>query len=125
MQEAITVDPEQLAERRGITPIRLAFLAVVGLDQYHLVATIVSQHANQPIIEATDLQDGHEGPTIAQPLTGELLEKGVDLLRLGRDLAGLQDIAAFIAERDRDLPCVLVDSQVQHDSSSVRHEVAP
>jgi len=64
---------------------------------------VILEHANQPIIEATDLQDGHEGPTIAQPLTGELLEKGVDLLRLGRDLAGLQDIAAFIAECERQL----------------------
>ena len=32
VQQAITVGPKQLAERRGVTAIRLAFLAVVGLD---------------------------------------------------------------------------------------------
>jgi hypothetical protein len=48
-----------------------------------------------------------------QALTGELPEESVNLVRLRRDLAGLQDIAAFIAERDRDWPCVLVDAQVQ------------
>jgi hypothetical protein len=48
-----------------------------------------------------------------QALAGELLKEGVDLVRLRRDLPGLQDIAVVVAERDRDLPCVLVDSQVQ------------
>src|SRR5262249_54048108 len=30
------------------------------------------------------------------------------------DLPGLQDIAALVAEGDRELPCVLIDPQVQH-----------
>src|SRR5262249_33896376 len=34
-----------------------------------------------------------------------------------KDSTNFRD-AYTIAERDRDLPCVLVDSQVQHDSSS-------
>ena len=48
------------------------------------------------------------------PLTSELLEEGVDFLRLRLNLARLKDITAVVAERDRDLPCVLIDSQVQH-----------
>ena len=35
-------------------------------------------------------------------------------------LAGLQDIASFVAERDGDLPRVLVDPQVQHRWFSYR-----
>jgi len=49
-----------------------------------------------------------------QTLARQLLEESVDLLRLGRHLPSLHDVAMVIAERDRDLPCVLIDSQVQH-----------
>src|SRR5262245_24930959 len=114
LQQTTAVDPQQLTQRRGITPIRLAFLAVVGLDQDHLVAAIISQHANQPIVEATDLQHGHDRLTVPQPLASESLEKSVDPLRLRRHLPSLEDIAVFVAERNRDLPCVLIDSEVQH-----------
>jgi hypothetical protein len=49
-----------------------------------------------------------------QPLAGELLEEGVDLLRLRRDLAGLEEVAVFVAERDGDLPGVLIDAEIKH-----------
>src|SRR6185295_14929035 len=100
--------------RRRVTSIRLALLPVLGLDQDDLVAAVVLQHSDQPIIKTTNLQHGHEGLAIAQPLTGQLLEEGVDLLRLCRHLPSQQDIAVFIPQRDRDLPCVLIDSEVQH-----------
>src|SRR5262249_1253602 len=114
LQQAFAVDPEQLAERGRVPAIGLALLALVGLDQDHLVAVVLPQHANEPVVEATDLEHSHEGLPVVQALAGEPLEESVDLVRLRRDLAGLQDIAAFIAEGDRDLPCVLVDAQVQH-----------
>jgi hypothetical protein len=47
-----------------------------------------------------------------QALAGELLEEGLDLLRLGGHLPGLYHVAALVAERDRQLPCVLIDAEV-------------
>src|SRR5262249_58426745 len=70
------------------------------------------QHPNQPGFEATDLQQGHEGLPVPQALAVEPLEEGVDLLRLRGHLPGLQDIASLGAERDGDLPGVLVDSEI-------------
>jgi hypothetical protein len=109
LQQAITMDPQQLAQRGGVPPIRLAFLAVFELDQNHLVAAVVSQHANEPIVEAADLEHGHEGLAVVQAFAGELLEEGVDLRGLGGHLPGLHDIAVVVAERDGDLPCMLID----------------
>src|SRR5262249_32145250 len=71
--------------------------------------------ANQPVVKSTDFEHGHERRAVVQALAGELLEEGVDLVRLRRDLPGLHDVTALVAERDRDLPCVLVDPQVQHN----------
>src|SRR5271165_1835696 len=78
------------------------------------MAAIILEHTNQPVIKAADLQDRHERLTALQALTRQPLEKGVDFLRLRRYLSGLQNIPAFIAERNRDLPCMLIDSEVQH-----------
>src|SRR5262249_43398036 len=80
----------------------------------HLVAAVILEHADQPIVEAADFEHGHEGLAVVQALAGELLEEGVDLLRLRRDLAGLHDVTAVVAERDGDLPCVLIDAEIQH-----------
>jgi hypothetical protein len=113
-KQALAVGPQQLTEGGGVPAIRLALLAALGLDQDDLVAAVVLQQADRPVVEAADLEHGHEGLAAVQALAGELLEEGVDLLRLRRDLAGLQDIAVVIAERDGDLPCVLIDPQVQH-----------
>jgi hypothetical protein len=78
------------------------------------VAAVVAQHANEPVGKATDLEHGDERLAVVQPLAGELLEEGVDLLRLRVDLPGLHDVTARVAERDGDLPCVLIDPEVQH-----------
>jgi hypothetical protein len=93
MQQTIAIDPQQLAQRSGITSIRLAFLPVVGLDQNHLVAAIVSQHANQPIVEATHFQHGHERLAIAQPLTRKSLQ-GLGVNAAVQLLGGANTVAA-------------------------------
>src|SRR5262245_31360076 len=114
LEQAIAVDPQQLAQRGGIAPVGLAELPLFRLDEDHLVAAVVVQHANEPVVKATDLEHGDEGRACGQPLAGELLEEGVDLVGLRRDLPGLHDVPALVAERDGDLPCVLIDAQVQH-----------
>src|SRR5262249_39466879 len=86
----------------------------VRLNQNHLVAAVIVQQANEPVVEATNLQHGHEGLVLPQALAGELLEERVDLLRLRRYLLRLHDVAGCVAEGDRQLPCVLIDSEVQH-----------
>src|SRR5262245_36564432 len=67
-------------------------------------------------------------PTPAyRPLVHEHLLEPYQLerARLRGHLAGQQDTTVVIAERDGDLPCMLVDSQIEHAGGSVRHEVAP
>jgi hypothetical protein len=93
----LPVDPQQLAQG-GVTALGLALLALVGLDENHLVAVVLVQHADPPVVEATDLEHGDERCAPGQPLAGELLEEGVDLVRLRRGLPRLQDIAALVAE---------------------------
>src|SRR5262249_59189778 len=46
------------------------------------------------------------------------LEERVDLVRLGGDLPSLHDIDVVIAERDGDLPCVLIDAEIEHRRGS-------
>jgi hypothetical protein len=42
----------------------------------------------------------------------------VDLHRLRRNLSSPQDIALIVAKRNRNLTCVLIDSNVQHDGGA-------
>ena len=62
------------------------------------MAAVVAQHADQPVVEATDLQHGHAGLPVVQALAGEVLEEGLELLRLGGHLPGLYHVAALVAE---------------------------
>ena len=82
------------------------------------MATVVSQQPDQPIVEATDFHHRNErfATTVQSP--GKLRKELLDLLRSCRKLPGLNDITAFIAERNGKLACVLVDSKVQHSRSS-------
>ena len=59
-QEAISIDPQEFAQRRGVTAVSLAFLPLFRLDQNHLVTAVVMQQADQPIVEAADFQHGDE-----------------------------------------------------------------
>src|SRR5262249_4965242 len=120
LQQAVAIDPQKLAQRGGIAPIGLAELPLLRLDEDHPVAAVVAQHANEPVVKATDLEHGDERLVPGQPLAAELLEEGVDLLRLRRDLPGLHDVTALVAERDRDLPCVLIDAEIRHGWFSCR-----
>src|SRR5262249_55028088 len=95
-------------------------LPFLRLHEDHLVAAVLVQQADEPVVEATDLEHGDEGLARGQPLAGELLEEGMDLLRLRRDLPGLHDVPALVAERDGDLPCVLIDAEIKHGWFSCR-----
>jgi hypothetical protein len=83
--------------------------------------TIISiQFANlktrsQPIVEAAHFEDRNELVVMLQPISGQLLKEGLDLLRVRRDLPSQHHIAVVVAERDGNLARVLIDSKVQHD----------
>ncbi|HBN74359.1 MAG TPA: hypothetical protein DD473_00770 [Planctomycetaceae bacterium] len=59
-EEAIPVDPEQFAQSGRITTIRLAAFTFFGLNENHFVAAIISQHANQPVVEPADYHHCNE-----------------------------------------------------------------
>ena len=118
LQQTGSVDPQQFAERRGVATIGLALLPFFGLDQDHFVAAVVLEHPDQPIVEAADFERGDERFVIAQSLAGESLKELVDLLGLRRNLPRQHNIAVFIAQRNGDLTCMLVNSEVQHNRGS-------
>ncbi len=101
-----------------IAAIGLPSLSLIRLDEDHLVTTVVTQQADEPVVEAAHFQHGDKRFAALQPLTSEVLEKGVHLLGLGGHLPGLHDIAVIVTQRDRDLACVLVDSEVPHERGS-------
>ena len=41
-QQAMPVDPQQFAQRRGVSPIGLLLFSFFGLDEDHLVAAVVA-----------------------------------------------------------------------------------
>jgi hypothetical protein len=82
-EQPVSVDPEQFAERSRITSIRLTLLPFIRLNQDHLRAAVVSQHADQPIVKATDLKDRHE----LRVHLGELLKERFDLFGAGTNLS--------------------------------------
>ncbi len=113
LQKSLPIDPQQLAQSSGIASVGLAQLPVFRLDENHLVAAIIVQHLNQPVVEATNLKHRDKRVVRTHPVTSELLEKRLDLLRLCGHLTG-QHIAVVVAERDRNLSCVLIDPQIQY-----------
>ena len=57
---ASPVGPQELAQSSGITTVCLTTFAFFGLDEDDLVAAIVLEHADEPIVEATDFDDRDE-----------------------------------------------------------------
>src|SRR5262249_22830961 len=69
------IDPQKLAQRGGIPSIGLAALPLLRLDENHLVAAVLVQQANQPVVKSTNLEHGDERFVRVQPLAGELLRR--------------------------------------------------
>ena len=103
----------------SISAIGFDFEFLGGLNENGLDASILGQDCQQPIVEAADLDDG-DVSTFCGCLLIELGEELGTPFRLGRDLATKADVSGFVAQRDGELFCVLVDSEVQHDCGSPR-----
>ena len=82
-------------------------------------ASILGQHRQEPVVESANLDDG-DVPTFCGSLLVELGEELGATLRLGRDLATKANVPFFIAKRNGELFCVLVNSEVQHGRGSPR-----
>ena len=67
------------------------------MNQHDLSALPLAKLLDQPIVETTDFEDGHERLAVDHTLAGEPLKKLADLRRLRRDLSRLDDIAVFVA----------------------------
>ena len=65
LQQTGSVNPQQFAERRGVATIGLTPLPFFRLDEDHLLATVVFEHVDQPIVEAADFEDGDERFVVA------------------------------------------------------------
>ena len=111
LQQPGAVRPQQFAQRGCIASIRFSFLSFFGLNHDHLLAAVVIQHPDQPIVEAADFEDNHELLATLQTLAGELLEECMDFLWPRRDLPSQQDITGFVSKRNRNLTCMLVQFQ--------------
>jgi hypothetical protein len=98
LQEAASVDPQRFAQCSSIASIGFVFAPALWLDQDHFVTTVVSQHLDEPVVEATDFQDGNELHSIAKSIASESGKERGDLLRLRRHLTRLNHISVFITE---------------------------
>jgi len=114
--ESLSVDPQQFAERVGVAAVGLDFRLFLGLDEDDLFDAVVGQRFEQPIVETADFDNGDHAAS-----SGLLLELGEEVFeafRLGADLSIEDDLAEVISQRDSELLCVLVDSEVQHGFGS-------
>ena len=74
-EEAIPVDPEQFAQSGRIPAIGFAAFTFFGLNEYHFVTAIISQHANQPVVEPADFHHRNERFVVLSTTLGELVEE--------------------------------------------------
>lgn len=99
--------------------IRFAFQLLGGLSENGFGTSNTEQDHQQPSVEPTDLDDGD----VPKSFGGLLVVLGEEFSApfcLSRDLATKAHIAGFIKQRNGELFCVLVDSEVQHDRGSPR-----
>jgi hypothetical protein len=111
--EPFAVVPEEFAQGVGITFVGFMYGGVIGLNHDDLVAKGFVEFFDQPVVKATDFDDGHKTATFSG-FFAEFAEKIVNIRMSGLDLAFLHDISLFVAKVDGKLIFVLVDTKVKH-----------
>ena len=111
--ESFSVIPEEFAEGVGVTFVGFMHGGVIGLNDDDFGATGFSEFLEQPVVEATNFDDGHVA-SVFSCFFNEGGEKIVNIVTIGTDLSFLNDIALFVSDIDGQLTLVLVDSKVQH-----------
>ncbi|WP_437222070.1 hypothetical protein SH661x_002617 [Planctomicrobium sp. SH661] len=74
-EEAIPVHPQQFTESRCITPVGLAAFAFLRLNEDDLVAPVIPQHPNQPVVEPAHFDDRDELFIPLSTTSRELIEE--------------------------------------------------
>ena len=109
--EALPVDPEQVAQERGVAPVGFLLRFVFRLGDDDLSATVFLKHVDQPGVHATDFHDRHEAAFVGRSLR-QIGEERPDLLPFRADLTLEEDGSVFRAKIDGELASVLVDTEV-------------
>lgn len=65
LQEPRSVDPQEFTQSRGVATIGLVILPFLRLDEDHVVATVVVEHPDQPIVESADFESSDERLALA------------------------------------------------------------
>jgi hypothetical protein len=113
-EKAVTIDPQQFAQRRRITLVGLRFLPLFRLNQDHLATQVFFQRLEQPIVEPTDFHHRQECISIPEKFAVQLLKELFDLLRRRRDLTRLHHIPLLVPQGNRELAGMLIDSKIKH-----------
>jgi hypothetical protein len=114
-QQTIPIDPQDLAQRVGVSPIGLPARPPHRLHHDHVVATIICpQTFDQPIVKSAHFQDGHVGLLVGSTFLVNLVQELVYLLPASAHLPAEHHIAKFVAKGYGHLLAMEVDSEVQH-----------
>jgi hypothetical protein len=111
---AMPIQPEQLTQLIGVAPIGFVSIARFGLHEDDFPASVFVEHFQQPIVETTNLDDGHEAALICRRFN-QVVKKLHDLIPLRADLSLEYDVSFFVTQIYCQLLAMKVDSKVQHE----------
>ena len=95
----------------GVATVGFLFGPLGGLDDHDFPAGMVLEHGHQPGVHAADFKDGEK--TAFRPgLLGKIVKKRADPLPLRAHLPLEDHRSVFAAHIHRQLPLVLVDTEV-------------
>ena len=80
------IDPENFGQGRGVAAVGLLFRSLFRLDQHGLLAVVLVEHFQQPVVEAADFQNRHKA-ALGDRITAQLLQERLDPPPLGADLS--------------------------------------
>jgi hypothetical protein len=111
LEELLPMDPEQVAQLAGIAAIGLLLGPLRRLREHGFATTVLLEHRQQPIVHAADLQDRQKA-ALRPGLLGKIGKEGTNLLPLCTHLPLENHGPVFAAQIHRQLPLVLVDTEV-------------
>jgi hypothetical protein len=112
-QQTIPIDPQNFAQRVGVSSIGLPARPPHRLHHDHVVATIIRlQTLYQPIVKSAHFENGDVG-LFGTGLV-HLLQEFVYLLPASAHLPAEHHVAKFVAKAHCHLLAMEVDSEVQH-----------
>lgn len=109
--EPVSIDPEDLRQSCGVTPVGLVTLPLEGLDEDGHGALVGLQSLDEPVGKSAFFDDGSVATSLLR-LCVYRSQELVDGRRLGGDGGATKDVAGLVEQDDGDLRLVQVNSEM-------------